>query len=232
VVKVVPTLYQLLSGGMTREEHREKAMLEVAKERREAKARGKPVLDVHAGLDLLGMTPGVGAPADLLNAALYAAKGEESLSLLSLSQAVPLVGIGAAIKKLVKPSKQLKAATSYGDAYQSWWSNLQDFSVQNPGQVNFKKVSKDIANAPSASNSKDFYEWMREYSEKHFGGYVTVPKASVAGKLKRKGKHARTPEKQKRVVKDPTRQKQSEEMYRESRSKKGAYFTRTKRSEY
>jgi len=232
VVKVVPTLYQLLSGGMTREEHREKAMLEVAKERREAKARGKPVLDVHAGLDLLGMTPGVGAPADLLNAALYAAKGEESLSLLSLSQAVPLVGIGAAIKKLVKPSKQLKAATSYGDAYQSWWSNLQDFSVQNPGQVNFKKVSKDIANAPSTSNSKDFYEWMKEYSKKYFGDYVTVPKPSIAGKRKVKGKFARKTDKERRVVKSPTRQSQSEEMARERKSKKGAYFTRTRKGEY
>ena len=217
---------------MTREEHREKAMLEVAKERREAKARGKPVLDVHAGLDLLGMTPGVGAPADLLNAALYAAKGEESLSLLSLSQAVPLVGIGAAIKKLVKPSKQLKAATSYGDAYQSWWSNLQDFSVQNPGQVNFKKVSKDIANAPSTSNSKDFYEWMKEYSKKYFGDYVTVPKPSIAGKRKVKGKFARKTDKERRVVKSPTRQSQSEEMARERKSKKGAYFTRTRKGEY
>ena len=229
----MPTLYQMLSGGMTREEHREKAMLEVAKERREAKARGKPVLDVHAGLDLLGMTPGVGAPADLLNAALYAAKGEESLSLLSLSQAVPLVGIGAAIKKLVKPSKQLKAATSYGDAYQSWWSNLQDFSVQNPGQVNFKKVSKDIANAPSASNSKDFYEWMKEYSQKHFGGYVTVPKASVAGKSKRKGKYARTPDKQKKeTLQAKLREKELQEIRHDEFKRGTGYQAVTKRVEY
>ena len=241
----MPSLYQMLSGGMTSQEHRKKSMLNAAKKRRDAKVQGKPVLDVHAGLDLLGMTPGVGAPADLLNAALYAAKGEKSQTMRSLAQAVPLLGIGAAIgkkaglagvgatvQKLVKPSKQLKAATSYGDAYQSWWNNLQDFSVQNPGQVNFKKVSKDIANAPSTSNSKDFYEWMKEYSKKYFGDYVTVPKPSIAGKRKVKGKFARKTDKERRVVKSPTRQSQSEEMARERKGKKGAYFTRTRKGEY
>ena len=228
----MPSLYQMLSGGMTSQEHRKKSMLNAAKKRRDAKVKGKPVLDIHGGLDLLGMTPGVGAPADLLNAVLYATKGDKSKTLLALSQAVPLVGIGAAIKKLVKPSKQLKAATSYGDAYQSWWGNLQDFSAQNPGQVNFKKVSKDIANAPSPSNSKDFYEWMKEYSKKYFGGYVTVPKPSIAGKRKVKGKFARKTDKERRVVKSPKRQSQSEEMARERKSKKGAYFTRTRKGEY
>jgi len=229
----MPTLYQLLSGGMTREEHREKAMLEIAKKRRDAKVQGKPVLDVHAGLDLLGMTPGVGAPADLLNAALYAAKGEKSQTLMSLAQAVPLVGLGAAVKKLTKPSNQIRVASGYTDAFQKWWDNLNDYSRQNPGSVDWDRVQKDVTETTMNRNSQGYYEFIKDYSKEHFGGYVTVPKAAVAGKSKRKAiKEARSPEKQKRIVKDPTRQKQSEEMYRESRSKKGAYFTRTKRSEY
>jgi len=229
----MPTLYQLLSGGMTREEHREKAMLEIAKKRRDAKVQGKPVLDVHAGLDLLGMTPGVGAPADLLNAALYAAKGQKSQTLMSLAQAVPLVGLGAAVKKLTRPSNQIRAASGYTDAFQKWWDNLNDYSRQNPGSVDWDRVQKDVTETTMNRNSQGYYEFIKDYSKEHFGGYVTVPKAAVAGKSKRKAiKEARSPEKQKRIVKDPIRQKQSEERYRESRSKKGAYFTRTKRSEY
>ena len=59
-----PTFYELLSGGMTVEQHREKVMLENVKKRQAAKLKGKPKLDVHAGLDLLGMTPGVGIGAE------------------------------------------------------------------------------------------------------------------------------------------------------------------------
>ena len=230
----MPTLYQLLSGGMTREEHREKAMLEIAKKRRDAKVQGKPVLDVHAGLDLLGMTPGVGAPADLLNAALYAAKGQKSQTLMSLAQAVPLVGLGAAVKKLTRPSNQIRAASGYTDAFQKWWDNLNDYSRQNPGSVDWDRVQKDVTETTMNRNSQGYYEFIKDYSKEHFGGYVTVPKAAVAGKSKRKSTKKRKylPEKQEGIVKDPIRQKQSEERYRESRSKKGAYFTRTKRSEY
>jgi len=230
----MPTLYQLLSGGMTREEHREKAMLEIAKKRRDAKVQGKPVLDVHAGLDLLGMTPGVGAPADLLNAALYAAKGQKSQTLMSLAQAVPLVGLGAAVKKLTRPSNQIRAASGYTDAFQKWWDNLNDYSRQNPGSVDWDRVQKDVTETTMNRNSQGYYEFIKDYSKEHFGGYVTVPKAAVAGKSKRKSTRKRKylPEKQEGIVKDPIRQKQSEERYRESRSKKGAYFTRTKRSEY
>ena len=97
-----PTFYQLLSGGMTVEEHREKAMLENARRRRDAKTGGKPELDVHAGLDLLGMTPGIGNAADLLNAALYASKGDKSKTLLSLASAVPVTGQAATLQRMAE----------------------------------------------------------------------------------------------------------------------------------
>jgi|TARA_R100001530_G_scaffold46334_1_gene34821 hypothetical protein len=95
-----PTFYQLLSGGMTAEEHREKSMLENAKRRRDSKLGGKKEFDIHAGLDLLGMTPGAGAVPDLLNAALYAAKGDKTKTLSSLASAVPVVGQGATLKRM------------------------------------------------------------------------------------------------------------------------------------
>ena len=217
---------------MTREEHREKAMLDIARNRRDAKVQGKPVLDVHSGLDLLGMTPWVGAPADLLNAALYAAKGQKSQTLMSLAQAVPLVGLGAAVKKLTKPSNQIRIASGYTDAFQKWWDNLNDYSRQNPGSVDWDRVQKDVTETTMNRNSQGYYEFIKDYSKEHFGGYVTVPKPSIAGKRKVKGKFARKTDKERRVVKSPTRQSQSEEMARERKSKKGAYFTRTRKGEY
>ena len=54
------------------------------------------------GLDLLGMTPGVGNAADLLNAALYASKGDKSKTLLSLASAVPVTGQAATFQRMAE----------------------------------------------------------------------------------------------------------------------------------
>ena len=99
----MPTLYEMLSGGKTAEEHRKESMIIAAKRRANSKLMPKPEFDIHSGLDMLGMTPGVGVGADLLNAALYAGKGDKSSSLLSLFQAVPLIGLYTGAKKLIKP---------------------------------------------------------------------------------------------------------------------------------
>ena len=106
-----PTFYQLLSGGMTSEEHRKKSMLSSSKKRTDAKTMTKPELDIHSSLDLLGMTPGVGIGADLLNAAIYTSKGEKKSALTSLVQAVPLIGLGAGLKKIIKQAKKSKKKT-------------------------------------------------------------------------------------------------------------------------
>ena len=226
------TLYQMLSGGMTAEEHREQSMLNIAKKRADAKTMPKPQLDIHSGLDLLGMTPGVGAAADLLNTALYTAKGDKKGALISLAQAVPLVGLGTSLAKLTRPANQIRTATSFSDAYQSWYKNLNELEFQHSGSVNWKEIQKDVTNSGMNTNSQGFYEFIKDYSKEKFGGLVTVPKPSITGKRKVKGKFARETDKKQKVVKSPIRQGQSEEMARERKSKKGAYFTRTRRSEY
>ena len=233
---------------MTAEEHREKTMLDIARKRADEKANWeKPELDVHAGLDLLGMTPGVGTPADLLNAALYAAKGDKSLSLLSLSQALPLVGLGTAIgkkaaktaksikKELKRPSDQYRTATGFGESYEYWWMNLNDFDRANPGVVDWNKVTKDVSNLGQKhpTNSEAFYVEMIDYNKENFGGYVTVPKApGAAGMAKKKGKFARTPDKQK---KETLQSRLREQEYQEIRSEEFGRGARgqaiTKRSE-
>ena len=228
----MPSLYQMLSGGMTAEEHREQSMLNIAKKRADAKTMPKPQLDIHGGLDLLGMTPGVGAAADLLNTALYTAKGDKKGALISLAQAVPLVGLGTSLAKLTRPANQIRTATSFSDAYQSWYKNLNELEFQHSGSVNWKEIQKDVTNSGMNTNSQGFYEFIKDYSKEKFGGLVTVPKPSITGKRKVKGKFARETDKKQKVVKSPIRQGQSEEMARERKSKKGAYFTRTRRSEY
>tara|TARA_R110000744_G_scaffold150856_1_gene264268 strand:- start:69 stop:404 length:336 start_codon:yes stop_codon:yes gene_type:complete len=95
-----PTFYQLLSGGMTSKEHREKSMVENVKRRQSEKLKEKPNLDIHAGLDLLGMTPGFGAAPDLLNATLHAVKGDRVKSLSSLASALPLAGQVATLQRM------------------------------------------------------------------------------------------------------------------------------------
>ena len=55
---------------------------------------------LHLGLDAAGMAPGIGIFADLANAALYGAKGQGGMALLSLGAAVPVAGIAVGGAKL------------------------------------------------------------------------------------------------------------------------------------
>ncbi|HEV2889971.1 MAG TPA: LamG-like jellyroll fold domain-containing protein [Frankiaceae bacterium] len=64
-------------------------------ERRE-KEKGSGALGiVHTGLDVAGLVPVVGEAADVANAGIYAAEGNEAMAALSLGAAVPIAGWGA-----------------------------------------------------------------------------------------------------------------------------------------
>ena len=224
------TLYERLSGGYTAEEHR-----------RQMKNLPKRELNIHGALDMVGAVdflPPVSSGADLLNAALYEAKGDRTNSLLSLAAAIPGIGIGAALKKLTRPRNQLRAATGYANSYEGWFKNLNDYSIQNPGQVNFKKVTKDIQDNPFSSNTKEFYEWMQDYSRQNFGDFVTVPKASVAGSKKVKGKNPsqldtkRTPDKKKETLQSRLREKEYQEIRSEEVGRGARGQAVTKRKDY
>ena len=229
----MPSLYEMLSGGMTAEEHREQSMLNIAKKRADAKLMPKPELDIHAGLDLLGMTPVFGVAADLLNTALYTAKGDKKGALISLAQAVPLIGLGTAVAKLTRPANQIRTATSFSDAYQSWYKNLNELEFKHSGSVDWKGIKKDVSNSGMNTNSKGFYEFIKDYSKEKFGGLVTVPKPSIAGKRKIKGEFARKPDKKiTETLQSKLREKELQEI-RQSEIKKGESFqSLTKRKDY
>mgnify|MGYP003136186051 CR=1 FL=1 len=79
-------LYQLLSGGMSAEEHRISA-----KEQAEYQRDNPP--DPHDTLTSLGLIEGpIGSSANLLNSTLYALEGKGKESLWELTGAVPFLG--------------------------------------------------------------------------------------------------------------------------------------------
>lgn len=69
---------------------------------------------IQMALDLAGFTPGIGAIPDLLNAAIYAVRGDKLNASLSLLAAVPGIGDAAAAAKIagkgVKLAKSAKKA--------------------------------------------------------------------------------------------------------------------------
>ncbi|WP_161487963.1 hypothetical protein, partial [Paenibacillus glacialis] len=50
-------------------------------------------------LDVAGLIPGIGEAADLLNAGIYAARGDYANAALSAAAAIPFVGWGATAAK-------------------------------------------------------------------------------------------------------------------------------------
>ena len=114
-------------------------------------------------------------------------------------------------------------------------NNLNDLDRENPGVVDWNKVTKDVSNLGQKhpTNSEAFYVEMIDYNKENFGGYVTVPKApGAAGMAKKKGKFARTPDKQK---KETLQSRLREQEYQEIRSEEFGRGARgqaiTKRSE-
>jgi hypothetical protein len=69
---------------------------------------------VHGGLDVVGMVPVLGEPADLLNAGIYAAEGDMLNAGLSAGGAIPFLGMAATGAKWGK--RAYDAADAFTDA--------------------------------------------------------------------------------------------------------------------
>ncbi len=64
---------------------------------------------IHGGLDLVGLVPVVGEPADGLNGVYYALEGDKLNAGLSLAAMIPIAGDAATGGKLVKKTAKLTA---------------------------------------------------------------------------------------------------------------------------
>lgn len=71
----------------------------------------------HLALDVAGAVPVVGEPADLANAAIYAAEGDATMATLSAGAAVPIAGWGATgAKGVVRAGDEVGDASTGGGA--------------------------------------------------------------------------------------------------------------------
>jgi len=222
-----PTLYELFSGGYTPDEHRKRM-----------RTKGKPELNLHTSLDMLGMLPGVGNPADLANSMLYALEGDTENSLFSLTQAIPGLGLVAGLKKMVKPSRQIKKVNKLNEVFRVWRDNLDEFVMQNPGRVDMQALNKDIVNARIRFEGDEIKmkNWIYEKnSELGLSGYVDIPRATpTRGDIRRselKKGSAKVKEKAK-VADSPEMIKAKQKKLDEDMRDKGARFTKSKLDEY
>lgn len=92
------------------------------------------VLDgIQTALDFAGFIPGAGAIPDLLNAAIYAARGDMANAGMSVLAAVPVIGDAAAGAKIavkgVKVAKAAKKAGKLGDAAKDNVTSISKFKA-------------------------------------------------------------------------------------------------------
>ncbi len=78
---------------------------------------------VHGALDVGGLAPVIGEPADLANAGIYALEGDELNAALSAASAIPIAGYGATAVKAGRYADEAIDAGRYadeaGDAYRA-----------------------------------------------------------------------------------------------------------------
>lgn len=103
---------------------------------------------IQTALDLAGFIPGVGAIPDLLNAAIYAVRGDKLNASLSVLAAVPAIGDAAAAAKIagkgVKAAKAAKAAKKAG--------NVADAAKDNVASISKHKSAKTQAAIENSDN--------------------------------------------------------------------------------
>ena len=128
------------------------------KEQLNRNAEEKSKLDVDAvldgiqtALDLAGFIPGVGAVPDLLNAAIYAARGDMANAGMSVLAAIPGIGDAAAGAKIavkgVKAAKAAKNAAKLGDAAKDNVTSISKFKADKVQKT--IEVSDNVTRFPS-----------------------------------------------------------------------------------
>jgi hypothetical protein len=110
------------------------------------------VLDgIQTALDFAGFIPGAGAIPDLLNAAIYAARGDMANAGMSVLAAIPGIGDAAAGAKIavkgVKAAKAAKKAGKLGDAAKDNVTSISKFKADKVQKA--IDASDNVARLPS-----------------------------------------------------------------------------------
>ena len=100
-----------------------------------------PTLNIDTAqtiLDAAGLVPGYGEAADLLNAGIYAARGDGANAVLSLASMIPFVGAFGTVGKVV--NKGAKAADKASDVANA--ANKAGKAAEGAGKVALKDGAK------------------------------------------------------------------------------------------
>lgn len=104
----------------------------------------------HLALDVAGAVPVVGEPADLANAAIYAAEGDATMATLSAGAAVPIAGWGATGTKAgIRVGDEVGDAAGGGNTVYRGLAEGEDaaagLTARNPGAGN--DIASHVAGA-------------------------------------------------------------------------------------
>lgn len=148
------------------------------KEQEELLKDNEALLDgIQTALDLAGFAPGVGAIPDLLNAAIYAVRGDKLNAGLSLLAAVPGIGDAAAATKIVGKGVKLTKRTK---------------NVASISEFKKAKIQKQIEESPNVvklpskgtNQVKTSRETIKNTEVARIDSYERKEKKVVGGKSK------------------------------------------------
>jgi hypothetical protein len=108
---------------------------------------------VHGGLDVVGLVPVLGEPADLLNAGLYAAEGDHVNAGLSAAGALPFVGTVATGAKWSK--RALDGADAIADATRAAPSPPVSYARPSRFRAGVREQVWENAREPSTGQVRD-----------------------------------------------------------------------------
>ena len=146
------------------------------------------VLDgIQTALDFAGFIPGAGAIPDLLNAAIYAARGDMANAGMSVLAAVPGIGDAAAGAKIaVKGVKAAKAAKKTGKLGESAKDNVTSISKFKANKVQktideFDNVARFPSNKVSDASLSKTKEVQKQDNVLHMDRYEKKVEKQVNG---------------------------------------------------
>lgn len=142
------------SADLSRENAKSEEEMKAETEEKQ-KIEPESVLDgIQLALDAAGLAPGVGAIPDLLNASIYALRGDWGAAGLSVLAAVPIIGDAATAAKFaqkgVKAAKAVKQAEKINKT-----TDIAKGKVTSLSEFKSAKTKKDINNSDNVYSFPD-----------------------------------------------------------------------------
>jgi hypothetical protein len=96
--------------------------------------------DINNTLEIIGAIPGIGEPADLLNALLYGSEGKYSEAALSIASIIPIIGGSKNAKKLLDFAKSTRLEKAKKLANEMTDKGSMTTNLRKPLQGKYKDI--------------------------------------------------------------------------------------------